>query len=349
VSLVRKGVSLATAEASRANGRKANKPAADEGKLMLRQDPLKHWGRTESIRPLFSPLGEDPAEFESLRDGLYDALDPRDAFEALLVDDMADIHWRLRRLIRAEAAAQATRRREQQALREEEDAGREAGRLNELEPYTISTLGLAGLRDSPPKFARILQILGAVRMIVDGEGFAEEYVVYLQTVYGSNNPGLRGRHLMGEYRRFCKEQASTDAATREANRTAFLHELEAEIAWFNERSARDRQARAELKIPRLEAELLKADYNQATFMLYQETLERRFERKWKLLRRHRTARRAEERKAMFAEAKADGPTALAEGREALSLPAPGSITQEANESEAGAGREREHLNDRSKS
>jgi hypothetical protein len=245
-------------------------------------------------------------------------------------------------------SAQAARRREQQAQREEDDASREAGRLNELEPYTISTLGLAGLRDSPPKFARILQILRALRMIVEGEGFEEQYVVYLQTVYGSNNPGLRGRHLMREYRRLCKEQTSSDAATREANRTAFLQELEAEIAWFDERAARDRQARAELEMPRREAELLKADYNQATFMLYQERLERRFERKWKLLRWHRAARRAEEeRAAIFAEAKAAGPAALAEGREALGLPAAGSITQEANGSDPATGLE--HLRDRSES
>ena len=43
-------------------------------------------------------------------------------------------------------------------------------------------------------------------------------------------------------------------------------------------------------------------------MLYQETLERRFERKWKLLARHRAARRAEsEREARFVEPKAAEP------------------------------------------
>ena len=125
--------------ANRANARKSRGPVTALGKMLSRGNAAKHWGRAETIRDLMSALGEDPAEFERLREDLYRALAPREDFEMLLVDDMADIHWRLRRMIRAEAAAQATHRREQQALREAEDANREAGRLNELEPYIIST------------------------------------------------------------------------------------------------------------------------------------------------------------------------------------------------------------------
>ena len=279
--------------ANRANARKSRGPVTALGKMLSRGNAAKHWGRAETIRDLMSALGEDPAEFERLRDDLYRALAPREDFEMLLVDDMADIHWRLRRMIRAEAAAQATHRREQQALREAEDANREAGRLNELEPYIISTLGLAGLQDSPPKFARILQILRALELFIQGEGFAGEGIVYLKTVYGPNNPGLRGRHLINEYHQLSEEQKSADAAAREAAREthrAFLDELKADIAWFDERAARDRQARIDLEVPRTEAELLKAEYDPAKLVYYHETLERRFERKWKLLRRHRNDR-----------------------------------------------------------
>jgi hypothetical protein len=127
-------------------------------------------------------------------------------------------------------------------------------------------------------------------------------------VYGSSNPGLRGRHLIGEFQRCAKEQASADAAAQQANRGGFLQELEAEIAWFEQRAARDCQTRAELEIPRTEAELLRGDYDPARLMYYQEALERRFERKWKLLMRHRRAREAaEQREAMFAESEAAQP------------------------------------------
>ena len=210
MSLIHRDVTPAAVAANRANAQKSTGPATASGKLVSRSNPLKHWGRAETIRPLFGALGEDPAEFEAVCDGFYEALDPHDAFEAVLVGDMAEIHWRLRRLIRAEAAAQATRRLEVQARREEEEAKSDVGRMNELEPFTISELGLAGLKDSPPKFARILQILRALEMHVKGEGFAGEYIVYLQTVYGPNNPGLRGHHLMLGYRRCLEQEASAD-------------------------------------------------------------------------------------------------------------------------------------------
>ena len=117
--------------------------------------------------------------------------------------------------------------------------------------------------------------------------------MYLKTVYGPNNPGLRGRHLINEYHQLSEEQKSADAAACEAAREthrAFLDELKADIAWFDERAARDRQARIDLEVPRTEAELLKAEYDPAKLVYYHETLERRFERKWKLLRRHRNDR-----------------------------------------------------------
>jgi hypothetical protein len=307
MGLVNRNITAKAAAASRANGQKSEGPVTAAGKLVSRRNALKHWGRAETIRDLFPALGEDPEEFKKVREDLYLALAPGDGFEALLVDDMAEIHWRLRRLIRAEAAAQATRRREQQAEREEQDAKNDAGRLHDLEPYTIPELGFAGLHDSPPKFARILQILGALRMFVEGAGFAQEHTDYLRAVYGSHNPGLRAKQLMGKYQRCLEEQNSAGEETRQANRAAFLRELDAEIAWFEERAARDRQARAELQVPRTEAELLKADYNQTAFMNYQEMLERRFERKWKLLMRHRKARQAaEEREARLAEERRGG-------------------------------------------
>jgi len=260
---IHRNVTPALAAANRANSQMSTGPATAAGKPASRRSALKHWGRAESIRDLFPALGEQPAEFNEIRAGLYRALAPRDEFESMLVDDMAEIHWRLRRLIRGEAAVQATHRREQKALREEEDAAREAGRLNELEPHIISALALAGLRDSPPKFARILLILDALHLYIEGEGFAGEAVCYLQTVYGSNNPRLRGRRLIREFQRCSKEQASADAAAQQSNRAAFFQELEAEIAWFEDRAARARQARADLEVPRTEAELLRGDYDAA--------------------------------------------------------------------------------------
>lgn len=55
-------------------------------------------------------MDEEPEEFDKVRDALYRAIGPYDDFEAPLLDDMADIHWRIRRMVRGEAGAQGKRR-----------------------------------------------------------------------------------------------------------------------------------------------------------------------------------------------------------------------------------------------
>jgi hypothetical protein len=65
----------------------------------------KHSGRSEGIRKLMPALGESAAEFDQVRDGLYQALRPSDAFEEMLVDAMVDIQWRLARIIPRPAAS----------------------------------------------------------------------------------------------------------------------------------------------------------------------------------------------------------------------------------------------------
>jgi hypothetical protein len=70
-------------------------------------------------------LDEQAEEFESLRKALHDSLKPQDGFEAILIDDMADIHWRLRRMLRAEAAQLAKQRRLEMARLEQQEAAAE--------------------------------------------------------------------------------------------------------------------------------------------------------------------------------------------------------------------------------
>ena len=81
-----------------------------------------------------------------------------------------------------------------------------------------------------------------------------------------------------------------DAAQIEANHAAFQEAIADEIAWFERRAASHLQARAELRVPLLEAELLKAEQDPARIAVYHERLERVFERKWRLLMDYASAR-----------------------------------------------------------
>jgi hypothetical protein len=75
-------------------------------------------------------------------------------------------------------------------------------------------------------------------------------------------------------------------------RAEFHKLMREEIAWLEERAALDRQARAELKVPRTEASL-ELDEKDRISLVNQERLERVFERKWKFLVQYRKGRSAE--------------------------------------------------------
>ncbi len=286
MALMHKGTSPVTLEANRANSLKSTGPVSERGLAVSRGNALKHWGRAETIRPSLAALDEDPEEFERTRDALYRALAPRDEFEEIIVDDMADVHWRIRRMVRAEAGAQGARRRDRKMRDEELEALFEAGKFHDLVPSIVPKLGYVGLSDSPVKFRRILEMLKILADLVRYAGFQDEIIGYLQKLYGYN-PSERARNLMNVYDRCYQERDCGDADQIAANQAEFQEAIADEIAWFERRAASHLQARAELKVPSLDAEMLRTDHNPATVAIYHERLERVFAEKWRLLKEYR--------------------------------------------------------------
>lgn len=289
MKLIGRTVTPAMVTANQANSLKSTGPVTERGIVVSRRNALKHWGRAETIRPMLAALEEDPEEFERVRDALYRALAPRDDFEEIIVDDMADIHWRVRRMVRAEAGAQGARRRERKMRDEEVDALFEAGKFHDLVPSIVPKLGYVGLSDSPVKFRRILEMLRVLRDLVRHAGVQDDLVGYLHALYGYN-PSERAKSLMEAYDRCYQERDCGDAAQVEANQAAFLEAIAEEIAWFERREASHLQARAELKIPSLDAEMLRTEHNPATMAIYHERMERAFAEKWRLLKEYRADR-----------------------------------------------------------
>jgi len=295
MSLMRRKMTPDLLAANRANAAKSLGPTSERGKLRSRLNALKHWGRSEGVRPHLAALGEDAADFDTVRRGLYRSLAPRDEFEAMLVDDMADIRWRLGRLIRAEAAAQGRHRLEKKLEQAERDAAYDAGKLHDLDRFILEGLGYFGLHDSPAKFDHILNFLKAIAIFVHEEGFCSEGVAYLQTIYGSSNEGARPREMIALYKKAAKEQQSQepDAARLQSARKEFQGMLREEISWWEQRAAVYHQTRADLKAPRTDSEMLYAPGGPLNTVLCAEALERMFERKWFLLLRYREVCRVE--------------------------------------------------------
>ena len=86
-------------EANRKNAKRSTGPKSAIGKTGSRMNACKHGLTAETI----VIADEDPAEFDSLRAAFTEEFAPRSAVEGELVERLAGIAWRLRRVPRFEA------------------------------------------------------------------------------------------------------------------------------------------------------------------------------------------------------------------------------------------------------
>jgi len=88
--------------ANRTNAQRSTGPRTPAGKRTVSRNPIKHGICATDIVASASERIED---FEALRSALAEDLLPEGALENLLVEQIATLNWRLRRILRAEAGA----------------------------------------------------------------------------------------------------------------------------------------------------------------------------------------------------------------------------------------------------
>jgi hypothetical protein len=86
--------------ANRANAQRSTGPKTEVGKVRSRRNAWKHGLTAQAI----TIAGEDPHDFEILRQQLWDDYQPVPGMECVLVDRLAEQTWRLRRAPVFEAA-----------------------------------------------------------------------------------------------------------------------------------------------------------------------------------------------------------------------------------------------------
>jgi hypothetical protein len=91
-------------DAARCNARRSHGPRTAAGKENSKMNALQHGERSdpENHFAVMRALGEDPAQFEALKQELLDSFGPGDAFLDKQVDDLARLYWRRDRLQRME-------------------------------------------------------------------------------------------------------------------------------------------------------------------------------------------------------------------------------------------------------
>ncbi len=82
------------AEINRENAQKSTGPKTEEGKAKSSQNRFKHGVYSKQV---VAP-GEDPAELDELRAKLRDEHQPSNTTEEILVDELAQHYWRMRRI-----------------------------------------------------------------------------------------------------------------------------------------------------------------------------------------------------------------------------------------------------------
>jgi hypothetical protein len=93
-------------QANRANAKRSTGPKSGNGKSISRMNACRHGLTAETI-----VIGdEDPKAFEALRAQLLEEYNPRPGIESELVERLASVMWRMRRIPKFEAALIEIRR-----------------------------------------------------------------------------------------------------------------------------------------------------------------------------------------------------------------------------------------------
>jgi hypothetical protein len=209
-------------EANRANAQHSTGPRTEEGKNRSRFNSVKH-GLTADR--LLIP-GEDPAEFELLRDEFLEAYNPQGAQEELLTGMLIGDFWRLRRQRQVESGVLATNLYSVQIADEYQTARaigiREENRRSGAEPTEPS---------HPKRVAALSRIAKLTDLLSEPTTLLGR--AYEQDVKGSNVLDRASRYegtLRARIERTLKQLESLQAARREAEAKAAADAAEKEPA-----------------------------------------------------------------------------------------------------------------------
>ncbi len=279
MALIRKTVSSALVAANQANSRESTGPQSELGKRHSSQNAGKHLVCARVSSASMKELGENPADFDELRDSLRRVFAPRDEFEEMLVDDMAELRWRRRRLLRAEAGMIASKKRRFELDHEWDLASEGKGAGASLEWEASVGSGFITLVDGPRKYSTILSALKELRALVLAHGFEASAIGILELVYGKT-PGVAGLWLQMRFNHFKKEQEAAGGALQKPSCLCFVFEdLDPEIESFERLAQLTRERVEQLTEPMNDAQLLPGQKELEKIVRYEAALERQFERK----------------------------------------------------------------------
>jgi hypothetical protein len=290
-------------ESRRENAQKSTGPRSEAGKRRVALNALKYGRYTgpHTMEQSMLLLGEDPREFHAFRESLLTSRQPADAVEQMLVEDIAMLAWKKRRLNRAQQGLQLRNLevleldRHRQAL----EVGRESADISQDE---VLKSGLRRASKSPARFGEILSHLDTLAALVKRQDFSQDLTFVITMLYGET-PTLRGAQIANSYRQLGEQGVETEE--QRALAAGLKIALEEETRDVMEEYTLFLQEHVHVS-PALRDSALAPVHPQWTAVVRLEyALDRLIERKLKLLTQIQRARKFQERAAEEAESRAE--------------------------------------------
>jgi hypothetical protein len=277
MGLIQKHVTSAVVAANQANSQKSTGPQSELGKRRSSQNAGKHLVYARVTAASMKELGEDPAEFAELRESLRGVFAPCDEFEEMLVEDMAELRWRRRGLLRAEAGMIAWKKRKFELDHEWKLVIEKFGDRERVAFGSVPH-GLVALPETPSKYSEILGALKHLRELVKTKGFELEGRTLLKVMYGEELCG-GGLVLDAFFEAQKIDQWARDSATEKSNQHLFDVGVRREIMYFQTRLKLRAEMVEQLTTPMKDAQLVPRQKDLEKIVRYEAALERLFERK----------------------------------------------------------------------
>jgi hypothetical protein len=264
-----------TSLAQRATG-----PRTPQGKERSKLNALRHGIFSEVV----VLKGESHAKYRSLLEELGKTLQPEGKPEEILVEKLAAILWRQRRLLIAEGAEirKGTEFLEWDQRNHQQEEAEEIGSSFLLDFHD----GLIRKAQNPIVLERCLELLAELREAIGAKGFDPDTDrALLQKIYGNELKHYLRETLCDSYSNWLntadtpeEERQREGYATPEQCKENVLHEIDAEIR----RLKRYQKTRASIEADRTKLEMLRQNVPDSPgldrLLRYEASLERAFER-----------------------------------------------------------------------
>lgn len=198
--------------ANRSNARRSTGPRTAAGKRRSSLNALKHGVFAQSFEEAMKVFGEDRAEFDRLHRDFVVSFHPQTPFEAILVDDLAFLWWKKRRLDRGENGLQVDEVQNELYKRRRELSDTDAAPITEGDE-AIKQSGLLRVKDCKMKFQTAEQHLEMAISQAERRDPDCDVETLLFMLYGQQ-PNWRAGFIqtLAERLREAEEQAASEEA-----------------------------------------------------------------------------------------------------------------------------------------